>query len=273
MKNYNPIVSIIIPVYNTEKYIAEAIESVLNQTFESWELLIINDGSTDDTAKILAIFEDERITILTQENKGVSVARNRGLALAKGEYITFLDADDALPSYALEKRVTYLERNIDVDIVHGKVSIRDRHLTDELRSYEPFAMDNVFKNTLHLDKNMFFNPNYMIRKKSLGRVEFQEGMTHAEDIVFLLRLSSQKMVFHSIALPMYYYRVSETSAMSNMQGWRQGYLDLLYHIKSIDSIYYRDTIIMRIKIAKMLVLWHIKNKYFLGLLDVFRVFK
>ena len=95
------------PAYNAEKYIAEAIQSVLDQTFQDWELLVIDDGSKDSTAKIVNSFSDPRIVLIQQENGGVSVARNAGLDLAKGKYITFLDADDAIPNYSIRERVDY----------------------------------------------------------------------------------------------------------------------------------------------------------------------
>lgn len=93
------------PAYNVERYIYNSIESVIKQTVIDWELIIINDGSTDKTAKVIDDFValDERITVYTQVNSGVSAARNRGLALAKGRYISFLDADDIYDPTYIEK--------------------------------------------------------------------------------------------------------------------------------------------------------------------------
>ena len=102
-----PKVSVIMPVYNTEKYVAEAIESVLVQTLVDWELIIVNDGSTDNSLQIVEVFAklDKRITIVSQENGGLSEARNTGLNLAKGEYIYFLDSDDEIIPNALAQCV------------------------------------------------------------------------------------------------------------------------------------------------------------------------
>ncbi len=269
--NNLPLVSIIMPAYNAQQYIKESIESVINQTYTNWELIIINDGSTDSTADTIKSFEDKRIILIEQENRGVSAARNRGLEIAKGEYITFLDADDMFPKYAIEERVYYFEYHPSVDVVHGKISIRDEKLEYEIKSYQPFAFKSVLKNTLHLDNKMFFNPGYMIRKNRLNSIKFQEGMTHAEDILFLLRLSSTNITFGFIPKTMYYYRVTKTSAMSDMKGWRKGYLDLLNNIRDIPTISYTDTLIMRLKIVKMLASWHIKNKNIVGLVDILKV--
>ena len=98
-------VSIIMPVYNKEKYIKKAIQSVLAQTMQDWELLIIDDGSTDTSFEICSSFKDERIKAVHVENGGVSSARNIGLDMAKGEYVTFVDGDDTISSLYLESLV------------------------------------------------------------------------------------------------------------------------------------------------------------------------
>ena len=109
-----PKVSIIIPIYNNEKYLMESIDSVLNQTFQDFEIISINDGSTDNSLKILEEYakKDSRIKIVTQENKGAGSARNEGLKLAKGEYLAFLDGDDFYNLDFLEKM---LKKSIDTN--------------------------------------------------------------------------------------------------------------------------------------------------------------
>lgn len=95
-------ISVILPVFNEEKYIRKSIESVLNQNMSDFELIVVNDGSTDDTLKIIEGFGDERIIILNQSNQGPGASRNRGLDIVKGEYVMFLDGDDWLCRDALE---------------------------------------------------------------------------------------------------------------------------------------------------------------------------
>src|ERR1700749_3368895 len=94
MKITDPKITVLLPAYNAEKYIAKAICSVLAQTFTDFELLIINDGSTDDTEKIIRSFDDSRIVVINQENKGVSAGLNVGLAHARAPYVARFDADD-----------------------------------------------------------------------------------------------------------------------------------------------------------------------------------
>lgn len=106
-----PLVSVVIPLHNAEQYIGEAIESINNQTYRSIEIIIVDDGSTDQSLAVAKNFEKDHITILRQENKGASAARNTGLAQAKGKYIQYLDADDLLSPNKIEAQVKLLEAN------------------------------------------------------------------------------------------------------------------------------------------------------------------
>jgi len=267
------VVSIITPAYNAEKYIAEAIESVLNQTFEAWELIVIDDGSTDNTAKIVSSFEDDRIIFIGQKNKGVSSARNRGLILARGKYITFLDADDVLPLNSVELRVNYLENYQEINMVHGEIIIVREDINNPILILKTFSYDNLLKKVLHLDKRLSFNIGYMIRSDEIQELQFNEKMSHAEDILFLLELCVNKMEYAYIPKPMYYYYERKNSAMSNLEGWRKGYLELLDSINGFSKISYFDTLVMRIKIMRMLISWHLKEKYIWGILDIFRIMR
>lgn len=111
-------VSCIIPVYNTEKYLRRCIESVLAQTFVDWEMLLIDDGSTDASGSICDEYaaKDERIRVFHKENGGISSARNLGLNYAQGEWIFFVDSDDSLPKTSLE---SLLARSSDANIIAG----------------------------------------------------------------------------------------------------------------------------------------------------------
>ncbi|NQM52083.1 glycosyltransferase family 2 protein [Streptococcus suis] len=124
-----PLISIIVPVYNVENYLDECIQTVLAQTYSNWELLLINDGSTDSSGTICDDYAkgDERIHIKhIKKSKGVSEARNTGLSLAKGEYITFLDSDDGIREDFLETCLTTAIQH-DVDIVIGHFFIWDEN--------------------------------------------------------------------------------------------------------------------------------------------------
>jgi glycosyltransferase involved in cell wall biosynthesis len=102
-------VSVIIPVYKTEKYVEAAVASVLNQTYQNLEIIVVDDGSPDDSLKLVRQFDDPRIRIIEQENRGLAGARNTGIRHAVGEYIAFLDSDDVWLPEKLAKHVKHLE--------------------------------------------------------------------------------------------------------------------------------------------------------------------
>lgn len=114
-----PLISIIMPAYNAARTIKESIKSVLDQTYPQWELLVINDGSKDQTSAIVKLINDPRIILIEQENAGVASARNNGISKAQGEYIAFLDSDDLWMKNKLEKQLDFLQTN-DLSIVYSK---------------------------------------------------------------------------------------------------------------------------------------------------------
>lgn len=119
-----PLVSIIIPTYNYGHFIAQTLDSILEQTFQDWECLIIDDGSADETFQVVKVYmdADDRFRYISHpSNKGLSAARNTGLTNSRGKYIQILDADDLLENKKIEKHVSYLENHPRVDIVYGNV--------------------------------------------------------------------------------------------------------------------------------------------------------
>lgn len=132
------LVSVIIPVYNGEKYIIQTLESVLNQTYQNLEILIINDGSTDNTLKLLETVKSEKITIINQENKGVSYAKQVGLNNAKGHFIQYLDADDLLSLDKIEVQINALKQHPNSIAVCSTIHFFDHenHLNNVPSEYE-----------------------------------------------------------------------------------------------------------------------------------------
>jgi glycosyltransferase involved in cell wall biosynthesis len=120
-----PKVSVIMPVYNGQAYIEQAIDSLLAQSFQDWELVVVDDGSSDSTPQILKKFTDERIRTIRQENAGEATARNVGLENAKGEYVAFLDADDYYFSNALDDLSSFLDQNLEFGVVYSNGQIFD----------------------------------------------------------------------------------------------------------------------------------------------------
>jgi glycosyltransferase involved in cell wall biosynthesis len=131
------LISIIIPAYNAEKYIKEAIDSIVNQTYKNLEIIVINDGSTDKTEEtIKPCLSDSRIVYLKQENGGISKARNFGVKNSHGELVAFMDADDISALDRIEKQISFLEENPDYDIAYsGFLSFYDNG--------QPFNLKNT----------------------------------------------------------------------------------------------------------------------------------
>lgn len=157
-----PLVSVILPVYNTEKYIRDSVQSILDQTFKDFELIIINDASTDGTLNVLKKFNDSRIRLLSNKiNQGISKNANLGLDLAKGEFIARIDADDIAHIQRIEKQVIYLQSNPDVDFCGTWVQligVEDKIIRTAI-SHEYIKAGLLFMNVI-------FNPSVMYRKES-----------------------------------------------------------------------------------------------------------
>lgn len=251
------------PAYNAEKYIEESIRSMLNQSFTDWELIIVNDGSVDRTHDIIASFSDERIQSIYQENAGVSRARNVGLEKAFGKYITFLDADDILPLNSLEARVDYLELHPDIDVVDGQVVVKDQEMINEIRIYQPYYVGELLPRLVALDDRVFFNVCYLFRSNILNGVHFKENMTHAEDLLFYIEISSRsEMRYGHVSNIIYLYRSGHESAMGDLEGLQNGYKTLLKRVGLIDQISLMQKLKMRIKLMKIMFLcWMKKGEY------------
>ena len=181
-----PTISVIVPVYNAEKYLPRCIESVLAQTFVDWEMLLIDDGSTDASGSICDEYaaKDERIRVFHKENGGVSSARNLGLDNAQGEWITFVDSDD----YIEENYLKSFEGNLDADLVVGNM-IEKGPQGNLLRNI-PSGYHHPLKKALegNLTKLAFQSPwGKMFRGSLIKKLRFDESMVTGEDHYFMLR--------------------------------------------------------------------------------------
>ena len=250
-----PLVSIVMPAYNAAAYIGEAVDSVLAQTWTNWELIVVDDGSTDGTGEYLDSLTDPRIQVIHQLNHGVSAARNTALDVAKGEFITFLDADDLLPSSSLAVRANHLILHEELDIVDGIVSVRDPYCQKELRKFQPYYHGYLLPRLLRLDERVFFGPFYLLRRCRLADIRFTEGMTHAEDLLFFIQFASrEEMKYGFIDEPVYLYRSGHPSAMRNMPGLEEGYFLLLKEVRFLPCVTSIDMARMRLRIARILLL-------------------
>jgi glycosyltransferase involved in cell wall biosynthesis len=153
----NPLVSILMPVYNTEKYLRGAINSVLNQTFTDFEFIIINDGSTDNSDNIIKSYTDKRIRYINQNNQGVARSLNNGLVAAKGKYIWRHDSDDICLTNQLEKQIKFLEKHNNICAVSTQIAFMTNRGKIAMKYRQP---KNQFYNNHEfiLVKKEHFNP-------------------------------------------------------------------------------------------------------------------
>ncbi len=187
-------VSVVIPVYNTEEYLDECLNSVENQTLKDIEIICVNDGSTGSVMDILKKHQksDDRIKIIEQENSGVSAARNRGIIAARGDYIAFLDSDDYVASYAYEKAYKDAVNN-NADVVQfgkldfgfdKKINLKDYSYDDSLiKSYSRKDKENPFK-ALKLNTDSVLDKLWKHSFLMDNKISFKQGLSFGEDNLF-----------------------------------------------------------------------------------------
>lgn len=225
------LVSVIMPAYNSASFIGEAIGSVLNQDYQNVELLIINDGSIDQTEEIVNSFSDQRIRYFYKENGGVSSARNVGLRFMRGAYFCFLDADDVFTQSSILSRIEIFDKNPRLDFVDGAIEFVDVSLNPLQIKTTPGYTGQPFPELLKLNEKCFIGNTWMIKRNQVAQYEFPEDMTHGEELFFYLTISRNgyyTFTHHTILL----YRQSPVSAMRNLSGLQNGYRKLLIKVKN-----------------------------------------
>jgi len=207
-----PQISVVIPVYNKEKYLSNTIQSVLNQTFADFELILIDDGSTDKSPEIIKTFTDSRIRYYRQENKGVAIARNKGASLAQTLLIAFLDADDLwLPNH-LQEIISLYQNFPDVGFYGTAYRIKyGPHLQDVVYPFpeKQVTIDKFYR----IDKGraLFFMSNFAIQKDIFEKTGgFTPGI-HAEDTEYFIRLSLQYPMAYSQEITMIHLEAADNS--------------------------------------------------------------
>ena len=162
-----PIISVVLPVYNGVITIKAAVESILDQTYDNFELIVINDGSTDETSEILASFNDKRLTVLNQKNQGLAASLNRGIQQSKGKYIARIDADDIAFPERLQKQVNFMEANPAIVVMGTAARLIYSNSTQRVR-YRPLDTASIRKNIIKICP--FTHSSVMIRKDVLDKV-------------------------------------------------------------------------------------------------------
>ena len=210
------LISVIIPVFNGEKTIKETIDSVLNQTFQNIELIIIDDGSKDKTLEIVKNISDSRINVFSYPNAGLSASRNRGISQAKGELISFIDADDLWTLDKLQAQWQALQENPQAAVAYSWTDYIDESSKFIKSGRRIKANDDAFSKLL-LFNFLENGSNPLIRQKALEKVGgFDESLTAAEDKDMWLRLAAN-YEFVCVEKPQILYRTSTTSMSTNLK--------------------------------------------------------
>lgn len=241
------LVSVIVPVYNVEKYLKRSIDSILAQTYENIEIIIVNDGSTDSSRSILSKYENEytsKIVVYDKANGGLSSARNLGLDMANGEYIAFIDSDDTINKNMISDMVKMLkEYNCDISMC-GRF---DEYTSKQVEKYTldnpiVFNSSDVIKNIL-IRKNMDFAACDKLYKKELWKdIRFPNGKNHEDMYTIPYIIRESKKIIH-IGKPYYHYYHREGSITTTINEKRvRDYYDAVHSISKIVKNNYNNII-------------------------------
>ena len=210
LNGVNPKISVILPVFNGEKYIKEAVNSILRQTYSNFELIILDDVSTDSTPQIIDLYTDKRIRhVYFKERMGLVKSMNYGIVISNGEYIARMDADDVSFKDRFAKQIDYMEKHIDIGVIGGQtIYIDDNKIIGHVKY--PIT-DNEIKETM-LFRNPFAHPAVMIRKEVLinNNIYYNDKFSSCEDVELWSRLMKVTR-FHNLNSFVLKYHISEGS--------------------------------------------------------------
>lgn len=214
MKEF-PLVSVVTASYNMGKYVGLAVESVLAQNYPAIEVIVIDDGSTDDTPEVLSKYrEDSRVKLIRQENAGQTVAKNRGVQVAQGEYIAFCDADNLWLPNKLSRQIKFFNDQNDIAVVYGDISLIDAD-GNPLPTTQAKRYSGKITGRLLVDNFVTFNTALVSRRVLEDVGGFDESLRMGIDYDLWLRISVNHR-FHYLAEPLVLYRIWG-GQMSNKQ--------------------------------------------------------
>jgi glycosyltransferase involved in cell wall biosynthesis len=237
--NSSPKISVLLPVFNAEKFLKESIESILNQTFKDFELIVINDGSIDNSENIIQSYTDSRIRYIRNEtNLGLIKTLNIGIELSEGKYIARMDADDICSLNRFEKQYNFLEQNTDVVLCGSWVKRIDEfgNVKGKIRRIDT----NELIRANMLFTTPFIHPTVMIRKEVLAGNLYNTEAKHCEDLELWVRLSQiSEYQFYNLPNYLLFYRIhsSNVSVLNvNFQTEKRKQLLLPYIEKLVGNV-------------------------------------
>lgn len=213
VKERDPQISVIMPVFNGEKHLNEAVDSILDQTFRDFEFIIIDDGSVDNTSKILHSYSDGRIRLVQRENRGFAYSLNEAIQLAEGKYIARMDADDVALENRLQLQYEFMESYPGVDILGGQADIidEDGRLIGEMR--KPISWPNISKYIKYACP--LCHPTYFVREHVYDIIKGYRNIPPVDDYDFLFRALEKGCVMRNLPEKILKYRKTNNSMTAN----------------------------------------------------------
>ncbi len=201
-----PFFSVILPTFNRAHLISGAIESVLAQSFRDWELLIIDDGSRDSTFELIRHFalKDQRIRYNFAHNRGLAMARNTGIQMSRGKYITFLDSDDEYLPDHLQLRAEYLKSYPEVDLLHGGVKVIGSNMVAD--KHDPSKLIPI--------SECVVGGTFVIRRDLVERLQGFRDVPYGDDADFFARAEAAGATIHKKDVPTYRYNRLEADSLT-----------------------------------------------------------
>lgn len=223
------LVSIIVPIYNVEKYLSQCLDSIISQSYSNIEIILIDDGSSDNSSSILDEYKriDSRIIILSKKNQGVSSARNAGLDVARGEFITFIDPDDWYCQDAIEYAVNNISDHDVINFNYKRFYEDTGGISKNHFQYENLGTINIKYNLQSLGWAVWHK---MFRRDIIGDIRFNTNVYFAEDLLFVWRILSQQPKVLMSNKTGLYYRI-HTGSISNKKKY-----DSSFQINAIEII-------------------------------------
>jgi len=251
MNNSKPIFSVVMPMYNVERYVAQAIDSVLAQTYEHFELICVNDGCTDDTLRIVAAYDDSRIKVVHQKNMGLAAARNTGINYANGVFVALLDSDDAWRSNKLSEHFKHFRNTPDLDISYSASRFMDEDGVDMGIGQYP-QLNDITPQVIFCRNPIGNGSAAVIRKSLLTNIAerkvvdgafrttyFDEDFRQSEDVEFWLRAALKTdCVFGGIGEALTQYRVNASGLSANLDNQFAAWKSSVNKNQSISPVFF-----------------------------------
>ncbi len=215
-----PLISVVMPVYNSDKYLQESINSILNQTYTNFEFIIINDGSTDGSLDILTecIKKDNRTAIINQQHSGLSKSLNRGIGLSRSDLIARMDADDISSPTRLEEQFNFMNNNPEAAVVGTAFELFGENTKSKIITM-PVTNKSIRRNLAF--RFCLCHPTVMFRRTTIVDAEGYQGTGPCQDLELWLRLSRNKTLqFANIEKPLLRYRVHPNQIKGNTKAYK-----------------------------------------------------